>query len=241
MNLENKNALITGGAKRLGRAVALALAERGVNIAIHYNHSKEEAVALSKEINANGLKCTLVGANCEKIKEVQDAVKKSAEALGGLDILINNAAIFFPTPLKTVSEKDWDNHININTKAPFFFAREFALLGGKSLRKIINMADGYGSSPSPNFIPYGISKAGVIALTKGLAKALAPDILVNCICPGPILRHENIELTSHQKVVTRTLLKREGTPEDIVKTVIFLLESDYITGQEIYVDGGRWV
>lgn len=241
MEIHGKNILITGAAKRLGREFALNLAKLGANIAVHYYHSKKEAEELSKDIEALGQKVILVKGNIAKPKEIAKIVAKSIEGLGSIDILINNAAIFYPTPINDVTKKDWDNFFDINLKSQFYFAREFASKFNGENGKIINLADTYAASPAIEFIPYGISKTGVISLTKGLAKAYAPNILVNCICPGPILPLEKPGTEVQQKAISKTLLKREGKVMDIVKTVIFLIENDYITGQAIYVDGGKSV
>lgn len=239
MDLDGKNILITGAAKRLGRELARAFAESGSNIAIHYNKSKEEALALAEEIFSMGRRAVTVKANIEKPKEITRAVSKAYEELGVLDVLINNAAIFYPTPVDEIKDKDWDHFLSVNLKAPFFFSREFAALQGGGLKKIINISDSYALSPAKDYIPYGVSKAGIITLTKGLAKAYAPKILVNSICPGPVLPPEGADEKAQQRAISNTLLKREGSGSDITKTAIFIAENDYITGQAIYVDGGR--
>lgn len=240
MELKGKNALITGGAVRLGRAFAIALADKGVNVAIHYNESKREAEELVNDITARDLKSVAIQANIEDPNKITKVVKEAREYLGGLNILINNASIFYSTPVNDVTEKDWEQFLNINLKSQFYFAKEFASVTGKGIAKIINMADTYGASPAADFIPYGVSKAGVISLTKGLAKEYAPDILVNCICPGPILMAGE-DKYSQQKAAQSNLLKREGNIEDVTKTLIFLAENDYITGQALFIDGGRHV
>lgn len=239
MDLKGKNALITGAAKRLGREIALSLAERGVNVAVHYNRSGREAEGLVGIISNSGRRSVALQGNIEKTGEIKNVVERASASLGGLDILVNNAAIFYQTDISEVRDEDWNRFININLRAQFYFAREFALLKHTKTAKIINMSDGYAFSPAAAFIPYGVSKAGVVAMTKGLAKAYAPDILVNCICPGPILPPDGIDKESQARAVRATLLKREGTTEDITKTVVFLSENDYITGQAIFVDGGR--
>lgn len=239
MKLENKNILITGSAVRLGRAIALAFADKGANVAVHYKSSKKEAEELVSQIQKLGLKSFAVKANILKPKEIKAAVEKVYDLFGQIDVLVNNAAAFYKTPPDEVSEDDWDKFLNTNLRSQFYFAREFARLTNGEPAKIINMADSYGVSPSANFIPYGVSKGGVIALTKGLAKAYAPNILVNCICPGLILPHD--PSIDQQKVMNATLLKRAGGIDDITKTVVFLAENDYITGQSIFVDGGRCI
>jgi len=245
MQIKNKNILITGAGKRFGRELALKLASLGANIAVHYNKSKEYAEGLTKELNKKDIKSIAVQANILKPKQIAKAVKKTAEGLGTIDILINNAAIFHKTPFNEITDKDWDNFLDINLKGCFYFAKEFmgppVKPGDDSVRKIINIADTYGASPAKGFLPYGVSKAGVIALTKGLAKELAPNTLVNAICPGPFLPAVNESVESINKATARTLLRRMGSTEDIIKTIVFLIENDYITGQAIFVDGGRHI
>lgn len=242
MFIKDKNILITGSAVRIGRAIALSLADAGANIAVHYNSSKKEAKILAEELKNKGVRVSLVRADIKKSKEIALAVETAAKELGGLDVLINNAAIFYPTPISAVKDEDWDNFFSVNLRSQFYFARAFAEKKGTgSIRKIINFADSSAISPAANFIPYGVSKAAVIALTKGLAKAYAPDILVNALCPGPTLLQEEGDERSFERAVAKTALKNKGTIEDIVRTVQFLLDDDYITGQEIFVDGGRWI
>lgn len=239
MELKGKNAIVTGAAKRIGRAVALVLADKGVNIALHYNRSRAEAEELKKILSEKGVQSTLLQADLENPKEAVQLVEKARVFFGNLDLLINNAAVFYPTLLQEVTEKNWDQFMNINLKSQFFAAREFAKGNHGKPAKIINFSDSYSASPATDFIPYGVSKAGVVALTKGLAKAYAPDILVNAICPGPILPAESLDPHSQERAVNSTLLKRTGSVEDVVKAVIFLAENDSITGQAIFIDGGR--
>lgn len=241
MDLLNKNAVVTGAAKRLGRATALALAENGMNIAIHYNHSKDEALELAARIEGMGRKAFTVKADVTKKKEIYKAMEKISKEFGELHLLVNNAAIFGPSEISEIDDKEWDRYLDTNLKGSFYFAQKFREFASKEMAKIINMADVYGASPSADFIPYCVSKAGVISLTKGLAKAFAPGILVNCICPGPMLSSVGGSEEHTKKAVNATLLKKMGSPEDITKTVLFLAENDYITGQAIFIDGGKSV
>lgn len=240
MDLSEKNTIITGAAKRIGRAIALTLAGQGMNIAIHYNNSEKEALGLASTIEKMGRRVVLVKADVTKKREIDSAMDKIYKSLGEAHLLINNAAIFGSSELSKVDDKEWDKYLDTNLKAPFYFAQKFAENSSSEIAKIINIADTYGLSPAADLIPYGVSKGGLIHLTKGLAKALAPKILVNCICPGPILM-AGTEAGHYKNAVDATLLKREGTVDDIMKTVLFLSENDYITGQTIFIDGGRTV
>ena len=239
MELSGKNAIVTGAAKRIGREIALALAGQGMNIAVHYHNSKKDAHELAEKITAMGRKAVAIKADCAKRKDIYSAVEKAKKEFGVLHLLINNAAIFDPSNFFETDDNEWNKYLDVNLKAPFYFAQKFAENNSAGLAKIINIADTYGVSPAASFIPYGVSKSGVISLTKGLAKALAPKILVNCICPGPILPSAGGTTEQTQRSIDSTLLKRMGAMEDIAKTVLFLAENDYITGQAIFVDGGK--
>ncbi len=243
MNIQGKVALITGGAIRVGKAIALALADKRVNIAISYNTSKKEALATLKKIESFGVKAKVIQTDVSKSKDVKRLVQTVVKEFGTIDILINNAAIFCKTPFEKIQETDWDRHIDINLKGTFLCAHEVGKIMLKKKRgKIINIADWAGMRPYKNYIPYCVSKAGVICLTQALAKALAPNIQVNAIAPGSILLPEKFSKKEKQKIIEGTPLKRIGSPEDIAKTILFLLEgSDFITGDTILVDGGRFI
>lgn len=239
MEISDRNVLITGSAKRVGREIALSLARAGANIAVHYNHSKKEAEELVRQINDLGVRSIAITGDISISKNIPDTFKKASDLLGGIDILINNAAIFYPTQINDIDEDDWTKFLDINLKAPFYLSREFARVLANKSGKIINIADGYALSPAPAFLVYGVSKGALVSLTKALAKAYAPKILVNCICPGPILPPKSISPDAQQRAIQSTLLKRTAGIEDITKTIAYLIENDYITGQAIFVDGGR--
>ncbi len=243
MNIQGKVALITGGAIRVGKVIALALADKRVNIAISYNTSKKEALATLKKIESFGVKAKAVQADISKSKDVKRLVQTVVKEFGTIDILVNNAAIFYKTPFEKIQETDWDRHIDINLKGTFLCAHEVGKIMLKKKRgKIINIADWAGMRPYKNYIPYCVSKAGVICLTQALAKALAPNIQVNAIAPGSILLPENFSEKEKQKIIQGTPLKKIGSPEDIAKTILFLLEgSDFITGDTVLVDGGKFI
>jgi len=236
MNLTGKTALVTGAGKRLGREIALALARRGANIVVHYNTSIAEAQRVVKEIKALGVDAIAVKADQSNARQVRAAVKKAGE----IDVLVASAAVFRRTPFTSLTEEDWDFHIDANLKGPFLFALE----AGKQMHagKIIFFADWAAMRPYRNYLPYLVSKAGIICLTKALAKELAPNIQVNAIAPGPVLLPDDFPAAEKRKVIKSTLVKRLGTPQDIVNSVLFLLEgSDFITGHVLVVDGGRLI
>jgi len=241
VKLRGKVALVTGGAKRVGREIALALAGRGCAVAITYRSSRREAESTAAAIRRKGVRALAVEADQRDGTEVRAAVRAIETRLGPLDVLINNASSFYPTPLETVTEAQWDDLIGTNLSGPWRFAQ--AVSPGMKRRgqgKIINLVDSAAFSPWPAYLPYCAAKGGLVTLTWGLAKALAPKIQVNGIAPGPILMPEGIGTAEKRKAIKKTLLKRMGSPQDIVQAVLFLLEgSDFVTGVILPVDGGR--
>ena len=245
MKLAGKTVLITGAAKRIGREIALTLAKRGADIVLHYNRSEKEAVRLEREIRRLGVRAFLAAADFNHDgkplgPKIRDFLNEVFRRTPRVDVLINNAAIFYPTLFEKISEKDWDAFMTVNLKAPFFLAREFGkqMVKQKS-GKIINLVDGMGARPPARFLPYAVSKAGLIAATQGLAKNLAPHVQVIGIAPGPILPALGATPKEHKAAAEKTLLKRYGSPEDIARTVRFLIEdTDFITGSIVSVDGG---
>ena len=249
MKLQGKTALITGAARRIGREIALTLAGRGVSIMIHYRQSMKDAGALKREIEAIGARAYLIDADFSVSKKMFQSVRgfvQKAFRIAPIDILVNNAAIFYPVPFGRVGDREWDDFLTVNLKAPFFLAQEIGTRMVKRLKsaggecaKIINLVDWTVFRPPMRFLPYAIAKAGLAAATEGLAKALAPHVQVNSIAPGPILPAKGMTKREKRTVAGRTLLKRFGHPNDIAQTVRFLCEdTDYITGAFIPVDGG---
>jgi NAD(P)-dependent dehydrogenase (short-subunit alcohol dehydrogenase family) len=238
MELKNKVALVTGGAIRVGKAIALGLAKEGAKVAIHYHRSKQEAEKTLAEINAMGGSGWLVAGDFSRVADIENVAAACFQKFNRIDILINNAAIYFPTPFGETTERQWDELMKINLKAPFFCAQAVAKIMKQG--KIINIADVAGIDPWPGFLPYSISKAGLIALTRGLAKTLAPDIQVNAIAAGTVLLQDNATAEYKKEIEELSLLKKVGSPDDIVSTVLYLLQgSDFLTGAVIPVDGGR--
>ena len=240
MNLQKRVALITGAAHRVGKAIALGLAKEGMKIALHFNQSQEQVNQTLEEIKALGAEAFAIQGNFADVAQIKNVVKKCQEHFKQIDVLINNAALYFKTPVGETSEPEWDDLLGINLKAPYFCAQYVSdLMKQKKRGKIINITDVAGISPWPEFIPYSASKAGLIAVTKGLAKALAPNIQVNAIASGTILMSEDATEEYKTEIKDSTLLKKLGTPEDIVNAAIFLLKgSDFITGEVVVVDGG---
>lgn len=236
MNIDGKVALITGAAKRVGRAIAIDLARRGARVGIHYRSSEREAQETLKEVGDG----QLFKAELTDLKAVEKMLNDVASRFGGLDILVNSASIFAPGKANETTSQQWDAQLNANAKAPFFVAQHAArLMQPRGHGKIINIADVAGEVIWPGYFSYSVSKAALIAVNRGQAKAYAPSIQVNAIAPGPILFPEYYTDEQKKAAVERTLLKREGSPQDIVNAVVFLIENDYITGELIHVDGGR--
>jgi len=237
LDLKGKVALITGGAVRVGKAITIELIEAGCRVFCHYNRSKGEA----DELRNKYPDIKLLQGNLNKTETTRFLIEQVLNLEGTIDILVNSAAIFPKSPIGQVTEKDWDEVFQINLKSYFFLSQEASkiMVQNKS-GKIINIADTSGLRPWPSYIPYSITKSGVISLTKGLAKALAPNVQVNCINPGPVLIPDDYSPLQIQQAIKKTLLKKTGTAEDIAHAVRFLLEDgDYITGFVLSVDGGR--
>ena len=241
MKIKNKIVLITGGAIRIGRAITIELIKCGAEVICHYNSSEAAAQSLKKEVeNLNG-NLHLVKADLSKLNPALEIISEVISKKKGVDVLINNAAVFYKTSLEDIKEADWDKLFSINLKAPFFLSQKIGLVMKKQgYGKIINIGDTSGLNPWPGYLPYSLTKSGIISMTKGLAKALAPEVHVNCINPGPVLIPEYYNKDEINNAINKTLLKKTGSANDIVETVKFLIEgSDYITGSSINVDGGR--
>ena len=240
----NKWVLITGGAKRIGARIARTLHAQDMNLVIHFNTSSDDANELCSELNSiRNDSAIAIGANLTNQDEVESLINKVIERTGQLDVLINNASTFYPTPIEDITLDDWDNLVGTNLKAPLFLCKYAAPHIKKSKGSIINMVDIHASKPLKNHPIYGPAKSGLVMLTRSLAKDLAPEVRVNGIAPGMILWPENEPPEEiKQKVVNQIPLKRTGEPNDIEKTVLFLIaDADYITGQIIAVDGGRGI
>ncbi len=244
MKLKGKTALVTGAAKRVGREIALGLARRGANIVVHYNSSAPDARRVVAEIKALGVDAIAVKANQTNAREVRAAVGKAVNHFRDIHVLVTSAAVYRKTPFDTLTEDDWDFHIDANLKGPFLFALEVGRRMKKrgTAGKIVTFADWSAIRPYADYLPYCVSKAGVICLTKSLAKALGPKVQVNAIAPGPVLLPPDFTKKETRQVIEATLVKRLGSPQDIVNSVLFLIEgSDFITGHTLVVDGGRLI
>jgi NAD(P)-dependent dehydrogenase (short-subunit alcohol dehydrogenase family) len=241
MELRGRVAIVTGGAVRVGAAISRALAGREARVVVQYHSSARAAAALVREIEGAGGEALALAGDASRAADVQWVVESAINRFGRVDILINNAAIFFETPFPELSEEDWDRTLAVNLKGPFLFARAAApgmLAQGEG--KIVNIADIAGIRPWAKYLPYCVSKAGVIAMTQTLARALAPHVQVNAVAPGAVLLPEAFTPSEREQALRNVPLGREGSADDVARTVLFLLEgSDYVTGAVIPVDGGR--
>lgn len=237
-------ALITGGAHRIGAEIAQQLHQAGYNIVLHYRNSMNEANALAKMFNADRANSAKIfSADLNDLTALEDLTDFALHAWGRLDVLINNASSFYPTPIGSVTEQTWDDLMGSNLKAPFFLAQALALELKKNSGCIINIADIHAQRPLKNHPVYCAAKAGNIMLTQSLARELAPEVRVNGIAPGAILwpeQQSDLSEKSRQKILEKIPLQKQGSANDIARTVLFLVkEAPYITGQIISVDGGR--
>ena len=240
MDLKNKVALVTGGARRIGRAIAMNLAAHGTSIAVHYRTSQSEADAIVAEISSKGGKAQTFHADLEHVAEIEQIVAKVLDTFGRIDILINSASIFAPIPLTEITERDWDANLDTNLKAPFFLSKfAAAAMRKQGAGKIVNLGDWAGIRPYKDYLPYSVSKSGLIGLTKALAKELAPEVQVNCIALGMVMPPEDYSKEEVERLVSRTLTKKMGTPEDVARAVIFFCETDFATGTILPLEGGR--
>jgi len=233
---------ITGAAKRIGKEIALSFKELGWNIIIHYNSSEEDALNLAKEINnANKNTAITVQGNLDVKEDVNAIIKEVLDAFPSIDLLINNASTFYPTPIDDISEEHWEKLVGSNLKGPLFLIQGLKQKLKESKGSIINITDTNLSKGVANYSIYSAAKAGLESITKGLARELAPEIKVNAIAPGAMLEPPDVTWTEEQKskVIESIPLKRMGSEKDIAEAVNFLAHSQYITGQIIKVDGGR--
>ena len=237
-----KTIFITGAAKRIGKEIALCFSEMGWNIIIHYNSSKNDAQVLADEINGNNPDSAItVQGNLDVKEDVEKVINEVRDAFPTIDLLINNASTFYPTPIEDISEEHWDKLVGSNLKGPLFLIKGLKDKLKESKGSIINITDTNLSKGVANYSIYSAAKAGLESITKGLARELAPDIKVNAIAPGAMLEPPDVTWTEEQKskVISSIPLNRMGTVKDISEAVKFLAKSNYITGQIIKVDGGR--
>lgn len=232
--------LITGAAKRLGRAIALKLADEGYDVAIHYRSSKPDAESLAAEIKAKGRRAALVDGELSNENDVVTFVPRATTALGAVTALVNSASVFEDDRIETMTRASWDKHIETNLRAPLVLAQNFAkALPAGAEGAIVNLIDQAVLNLTPQFMSYTVSKAALWTLTQTLAQALAPRIRVNAVAPGPSLKAERQTQANFDAHVKATLLRRPSAPQDIAGAVHYLLTAPAVTGQMITVDSGQ--
>ncbi|MFN8596217.1 MAG: SDR family oxidoreductase [Anaerolineae bacterium] len=241
MDVQGKVAVVTGGAHRVGQAIALALAQAGAHVAITYNASAEQAQATVAEIIRAGVRSIAVQCDQQSFSDITRLYETLRRNFDQLDILINSAAIMEVQPALDVTPADWERVINTNLRGPFFIAQAAAkwMLADGRGGSIVNIADLSALHPWPSYVTHTISKSGVVAMTEALALALAPSIRVNAVAPGTVLKPPDWSAERWQKLADSLPLRRAGSPHDVADAVLYCLRSDFMTGQTLVIDGGR--
>lgn len=242
MELRGRVALVTGGGRRLGLAMAGALAGRGATLAIHYHSSSEGATALRDEIAASGGRAACFAADLTDAEAAAELPRRVVRELGGLDVLVNSAAIMDRRSFEATTPAEWDATLDLNLRSVFFCTQGAAPALRAARGKVVNLADLSGLEPWPGFAAHSISKAGVIMLTRVLARVLAPEVTVNAIAPGAVLVPEAYDADERERLARAAPLRRLGSPADVTEALLYLLErADFVTGEVLAVDGGRHI
>jgi pteridine reductase len=241
MELRGKVALVTGAGRRVGRALAVALGEQGMRVAVHYGTSADGAQETARRIEAAGGSGVAIGADLTRPGAPEQLIGEVSSRFGSLDVLVNSAAIMQRTPVGTVTVADWDAMFALNLRAPFFLSQAAAPHLARAHGAIINIADLAAFETWPGYIPHSITKAGIVQMTRALAHVLAPDVRVNAIAPGAVLLPDEWDEQDADRLRQSTPLRRLGSPADVVSAMLFLLAAEYVTGDVVIVDGGRHV
>jgi pteridine reductase len=240
MELGGRAALVTGAGRRMGRAFASALAGRGMHVALHFNASKDGAESLRAEIEGRGGRAACLQADLADPVAARELAPRAAAALGGLDVLVNSAAVMHHVDFGHTTPALYDEVMHLNLRSVFFVSQGAVPFLRQSGGKIINLADLGGLEPWPGYAAHSLSKAGVVMLTRLLAKELAPGVTVNAIAPGAVLVPDDYDEAERQRLADSTPLRRLGQPSDAVEAMLYLLErADFVTGDVLVVDGGR--
>ncbi|HJQ21186.1 MAG TPA: SDR family oxidoreductase [Gemmatimonadaceae bacterium] len=241
MELAGKVALVTGGGRRVGRVLALALADAGAVVAVHYHSSDDGAKDVASSIVRNGGSAEIFGADLTRTDATGTLIDDVVKRFGALDVLVNSAAVMIRTPFGEITSHAWDDIFALNLRAPFFLSQAAAPHLKRARGCIVNIADLAAYETWPGYIPHGLTKGGVVQMTRALARVMAPEVRVNAIAPGTVLKPEDMSQRESTHLVETTPLKRDGSPEDVASAMLFLLRAEYITGETIIVDGGRHV
>jgi pteridine reductase len=240
MELAGRVALVTGAGRRLGLAMARALAERGMTVAIHHHASADGADALRDEIVAAGGRAACFAGDLTDARAAAELPRQVVAELGGLDVLVNSAAVMHQVSFEQTTPELYDATLDLNLRAVFFCTQGAAPALRAARGKVVNLADLGGLEPWPGFAAHSVSKAGVVMLTRVLARALAPEVTVNAIAPGAVLVPESYDAAERERLARTTPLGRLGSPDDVIRALLYLLEGgDYVTGEVLVVDGGR--
>lgn len=240
MELAGRVALVTGAGQRLGRAIATALAARGMRLAIHYHASDAGARELEREIAGEGGEAACFGADLTDAEAARALPAQVVARFGALDVLVNSAAVMRHLSFEETTPAQWDEIVNLNLRAVFFCTQGAAAALRSARGKVVNIADLGGLEPWPGYAAHSVSKAGVVMLTKVLARSLAPDVTVNAIAPGTVLVPDSYDEAERERLAAATPLRRLGRPEDAIEAMLYLLErGDFVTGETLVVDGGR--
>ncbi|GAC1516687.1 MAG: pteridine reductase [Gemmatimonadaceae bacterium] len=241
MNLEGRVALVTGAGRRVGRAIAVALARQGMHLAVHYNASAAEAAETAAEVDGAGPSAATFCADLSETSQIGPLVAAVVSRFGALDVVVNSAAVMRKVPFADVTAVEWDMTMALNLRSPFFVSQAAAPHLARAGGAIINIADLAAFEVWPDYLPHAVSKAGVVHMTRALARVLAPHVRVNAVAPGPVLLPDDWRAAEADHLAQTTPLKRLGRPEDVAAAVIYLASADYVTGETLIVDGGRHV
>lgn len=240
MNLSGKTALVTGGARRVGRALSLALGRAGANVVVNYHSSEAEAKQLAAELTSGGSKATACRADVSRAEDIGSLLDHVGREYGRLDILVNSASLFESAPFAEISEAAWRRVLDVNLTGPFLLCQAaLPLLRAAKSANIVNILDLSALQAWPSYAHHGVSKAGLLQLTRIMARALAPEIRVNAIAPGTVLPPDGYDGTAGDGTSDRRVVAPAGSPDDVVKALFYLIESEFVTGQTLVVDGGR--
>jgi pteridine reductase len=243
MELRGRWALVTGAARRVGRAIARELAARGMHVVVHYSTSEDEAQQVVRELEGLGVHALAMRADLARAADVRTLAEAAGARTDGIAVLVNSASNYFRVPFDDLTEEVWDASLDVNLKGPFLLSWHL----GRAMRargegRIVNIVDWAAERPYRGYLPYTVSKAGLVCLTKALAKELAPKVAVNAVAPGPVLAPEDMGDAEKQAIVRATPLGRFGSPEDVARCVRFLVEeAEFTTGAVFLVDGGRLI
>lgn len=241
METTGRVALVTGGAHRVGRALSTALANAGMRLAIDYKSSSAEADSLVRELTAAGRECRAYQYDLTRPDSPASIIADVTRDFGGIDVLVNSAAVMRRTPMDDVTVNEWDEIFALNLRAPFFLSQAAHPWLKKAHGCIVNLADLAAYETWPEYIPHGISKAGIVQMTRAMARVFAPEVRVNAIAPGAVLLPDGWSEDTRTHFATTTPLKRIGSPDDVVEAMLYLIRAEYVTGDTLLVDGGRHV